>query len=54
MSKTLFEKIVAREIPAQIVFEDELVLAFRDINPRDCSIALGNRNPSVVIKSTLG
>ncbi|HEY5346107.1 MAG TPA: histidine triad nucleotide-binding protein [Verrucomicrobiae bacterium] len=31
--KTLFEKIVAREIPAQIVFEDELVLAFRDINP---------------------
>ena len=33
MSKTLFEKIIAREIPAQIVFEDELVLAFRDINP---------------------
>ncbi len=33
MSKTLFEKIVAREIPAQIVFEDDLVLAFRDINP---------------------
>ena len=34
MSKTLFEKIVAREIPAQIVFEDDLVLAFRDINPK--------------------
>jgi histidine triad (HIT) family protein len=34
MSKTLFEKIVAREIPAQIVFEDELVLAIRDINPQ--------------------
>jgi len=34
MSKTLFEKIVAREIPAQIVFEDDLVLAFRDINPQ--------------------
>jgi len=33
MSKTLFEKIVAREIPAQIVFEDDLVLAFRDIHP---------------------
>ncbi|HEY5345161.1 MAG TPA: HIT domain-containing protein, partial [Verrucomicrobiae bacterium] len=31
--KTLFEKIVTREIPAQIVFEDDLVLAFRDINP---------------------
>jgi diadenosine tetraphosphate (Ap4A) HIT family hydrolase len=27
MNKTLFEKIAAREIPAQIVFEDDLVLA---------------------------
>ena len=33
MSKTLFEKIAAREIPADIVFEDDLVLAFRDIKP---------------------
>ena len=31
--KTLFEKIIAREIPAQIVFEDDLVFAFRDIHP---------------------
>jgi len=34
MSKTLFEKIVAREIPAQIVYEDELVIAFHDIAPK--------------------
>jgi len=34
MSKTLFEKIIAREIPAAIVYEDELVLAFKDINPQ--------------------
>jgi histidine triad (HIT) family protein len=34
MSKTLFEKIAVREIPAQIVFEDDLVLAIRDINPQ--------------------
>jgi histidine triad (HIT) family protein len=34
MSKTLFEKIVAREISAQIIFEDDLVLAIRDINPQ--------------------
>jgi|SRR5947209_1094864 len=34
MSKTLFEKIVAREIPADIVYEDELVLAFRDAKPQ--------------------
>lgn len=34
MSKTLFEKIAAREIPAQIVYEDDLVLAFKDIAPQ--------------------
>jgi histidine triad (HIT) family protein len=34
MSKTLFEKIVAREIPAAIVYEDDLALAIRDINPQ--------------------
>lgn len=31
---TLFEKIIARQIPADIVFEDELCLAFRDISPQ--------------------
>ncbi|MCC6232681.1 MAG: histidine triad nucleotide-binding protein [Verrucomicrobiales bacterium] len=31
---TLFEKIIARQIPAQIVFEDDQVLAFRDIHPQ--------------------
>ena len=30
---TLFEKIIQREIPADIIFEDDQVLAFRDINP---------------------
>ena len=34
MSKTLFEKIAAREIPADIVYEDDLVLAIRDIAPQ--------------------
>lgn len=33
MSKTLFEKIAARDIPAKIVYEDELVLAIQDIKP---------------------
>jgi histidine triad (HIT) family protein len=31
---TLFERIVARELPANIVFQDERVTAFRDIHPR--------------------
>lgn len=34
MSKTLFEKIAAREIPANIVYEDDKVVAFRDISPQ--------------------
>ena len=31
---TLFEKIMAGEIPADIVHEDEVCVAFRDINPQ--------------------
>jgi histidine triad (HIT) family protein len=34
MTDTLFSKIIRREIPADIVFEDEHVLAFRDIDPK--------------------
>lgn len=34
MSKTLFEKIIDREIPSTIVYEDDLVVAFKDINPQ--------------------
>jgi histidine triad (HIT) family protein len=31
---TLFEKIIARQIPSQIVHETDEVIAFRDINPQ--------------------
>lgn len=31
---TIFGKIIRREIPAQIVYEDELCLAFNDVNPQ--------------------
>jgi histidine triad (HIT) family protein len=34
MGDTLFGKIIRREIPADIVFEDDDVLAFRDVNPQ--------------------
>jgi histidine triad (HIT) family protein len=33
MSKTLFEKIADGEIPANIVYQDEKVIAFRDVKP---------------------
>ncbi len=32
--KTLFQKIADREIPAQLVYEDALSFAFRDIHPQ--------------------
>jgi len=31
---TIFTRIIAREIPADIVFESDAVIAFRDINPQ--------------------
>lgn len=34
MSETIFSKIIKREIPADIVYEDDDILAFRDINPQ--------------------
>ena len=34
MADTIFSKIINREIPANIVYEDELCLAFRDLNPQ--------------------
>jgi histidine triad (HIT) family protein len=32
--KTIFKRIIDKEIPAQIVYEDDLCLAFRDVNPQ--------------------
>ncbi|WP_407332936.1 purine nucleoside phosphoramidase [Enterovibrio sp. 27052020O] len=32
--ETIFSKIIRKEIPADIVYQDDLVTAFRDINPR--------------------
>jgi len=31
---TIFDKIVSKEIPAKIIYEDDLCLAFRDIHPQ--------------------
>ncbi len=32
--ETLFTKIIRREIPAEIIYEDDLCIAFKDINPQ--------------------
>ena len=34
MSETIFSKIIRKEIPADIVYEDDLVVAFRDVQPQ--------------------
>src|SRR5690348_1202085 len=34
MGDTIFDKIIRREIPADIVYENDDVLAFRDLNPQ--------------------
>lgn len=34
MSETIFHKIMRREIPAEVVYEDEYLIAFRDIAPQ--------------------
>ena len=31
---TIFERIIAREVPAHIVYEDEEIIAFRDVHPQ--------------------
>lgn len=34
MTETIFSKIIKRELPADIVYEDDDILAFRDISPQ--------------------
>lgn len=34
MTDTIFSKIIRREIPANILYEDDLALAFSDVNPQ--------------------
>ena len=34
MSETIFSQIIRKEIPADIVYEDDLCLGFRDTNPQ--------------------
>jgi histidine triad (HIT) family protein len=34
VAETVFSKIICREISADVVYEDDLVLAFRDVNPQ--------------------
>ena len=46
-SETIFHKIIKREIPADIVYEDEQVVAFNDINP------VGPKHVLIVPKKTI-
>ena len=49
MPDDLFLKIINREIPADIVYESEDILAFRDINPQAPTHILIVPNPHITI-----
>ena len=34
MTETIFDKIISRDTPAEIIYEDDNYLAFNDINPQ--------------------
>jgi histidine triad (HIT) family protein len=53
MADCLFCKIVAREIPASIVYEDDRVLAFNDINPQAPTHVLVIPKPHIASLSDL-
>jgi histidine triad (HIT) family protein len=53
MTDTIFSKIIRREIPADIVYEDDFCLAFRDVAPQaPVHILLIPKKPIVSLAST--
>ena len=40
---TIFDKIIAKQIPADVIYEDETALAFRDISPQASPAVLHER-----------
>jgi histidine triad (HIT) family protein len=53
MTDTIFGKIIRREIPADIVYEDDFCLAFRDVAPQaPVHILLIPKHPIVSLAST--
>jgi histidine triad (HIT) family protein len=51
---TLFERIVSGELPAQIVFRDDRVTAFRDIHPRAPTHILVVPNKAIATANEIG
>ena len=40
MEETIFDKLMKREFPVDVVYEDDNIFAFRDINPQANKISL--------------
>lgn len=51
--ETIFSKIIRREVPADIVYQDDLVTAFRDINPQAPVHILVVPNRRIIMASTV-
>ena len=54
MAKTIFEKIVDREAQADILYEDDHILAFRDLAPRLGSALLESSAQSALLTAAHG
>ncbi len=52
--ETIFSKIVRREIPADILYQDELVTAFRDIHPQAPTHVLIIPNEQIATAADVG
>ena len=52
--KTIFKRIIDGEIPADIVYEDDQCLAFRDINPQAPTHVLVIPRKEIVSVQTIG
>jgi histidine triad (HIT) family protein len=52
--ETIFSKIIRKEIPADVVYQDDLVTAFRDINPRAPSHILIIPNKLIATVNDIG
>ena len=50
--KTIFDKIVAKQIPADVIYEDETALAFRDISPQ-VSIWISGKASAALVREHL-
>lgn len=51
--KTIFRRIIDKEIPADVLYEDDVCLAFRDISPRAPNSRISHSQEEIVSVATI-